>query len=338
MFATGSDHLPCPARGAMQALTWEANVDLERSRVVCRRCGAPMDLLVEGTWRAEAPGNADIHGYHLGRLYRPWANLPAMIAASQAETPAGRQAFHNSDLGEVFSPPGAGLILDAIDRCRRDYTLEEYAGQPCDMGVDVGLKLHVVIREHVHEVVKRPESVWRERSDRPPRLWFAQTVATFDDPDALMQRFAVRYCVIDALPETRLAADFARRHGHVWCAYYSASATDHGSRKWVGGVRAVRLDRTQALDEMVARFHDGTALLPRTARQLGGRVDGGAGAYYRKPLAPHRTLEQDAHGNWIARWLEHGKADHFAHAEAYCRAADTIAARSGFGVGILGSR
>ena len=170
VFATGSDHLPCPARGAMQAPTWEANVDLERSRVVCRDCGAPMDLLVQGTWRAEAPGNADIHGYHLG-LYSPWANLPAMIAASQAETPSGLQEFHNSDLGEVFSPPGAGLSLDAIDRCRRDYTLEEYAGQPCDLGVDVGIKLHVVIREHVHKVVRRPNGVRGERRDRPPRLW-----------------------------------------------------------------------------------------------------------------------------------------------------------------------
>ena len=87
---------------------------------------------------------------------------------------------------------------------------------------------------------------------------------------------------------------------------------------------------------MVARFHDGTAQLPCTARQLGGRVDGGAGAYYRELLAPHRTLEQDAHGNWVARWLEHGKADHFAHAEAYCHAADAIAARSGLSVWLLG--
>ena len=319
-------HLPCPACGAVQALTWEANVDVERALVVCRDCGAPLDVLVEGAWRAEAPGNADIHGYHLSRLYSPWANLPAMIAASQAETPAGLQAFHNSDLGEVFSPPGAGLSLDAIDRCRRDYTLEEYAGQPCDMGVDVGLKLHVVIREHVYEDEDWPEDVCREQIERPPRLWFAATVATFDDLDTLMQRFGVRYCVIDALPETRLAADFARRHGTVWCAYYGASAADHGSCKEAGGVRTVRLDRTQALDAMVARFHDGTAQIPRTARQLGGRVDGGAGAYYRELLAPQRTLEQDAHGNWVARWLEHGKADHFAHAEGYCYAAGVIIA------------
>ena len=274
--------LPCPACRVMQALTWEANVDVERALVVCHDCRTPMDVLLEGIWRAEAPGNAEIHGYQLSRLYSPWANLREMIAASQSETPAGLQEFHNSDLGEVFSPPGGGLSLDEIDRCRRDYSLEEYAGQPCDMGVDVGTKLHVVIREHVYEAEPWPKDVGQDRTDRPPRLWFAGTVAEFDDLDGLMQRFAVEYCVIDALPETRLARGFSRRHRNVWCAYYNASATDHGACVKVHGVRTVRLDRTQTLDGMVARFRDGSAQLPRTARQLGGRFDGGVGALYRE--------------------------------------------------------
>ena len=320
-------YLPCPACGTEQALTWEDNVDQERARVVCRDCRAPMDLLREGCWRAEAPGNADIHGYNLSRLYSPWANLPEMIAASQAETPAALQEFHNGDLGEVFSPPGGGLSLEEIDRCRADYTLEEYASQPCDMGVDVGTKLHVVIREHVYDDDAWPEDGRRDRTEHPPRLWFARTVEDFDDLDALMERFNVCHGVIDALPETRLARSFVRRHGNVWCAYYNASATDHGADASTDDETVVRLHRTQALDEMVARFRDGSAELPRAARQLGGRVAGGIGEYYRELRAPQRTLEQDAHGNWVARWLEHSKADHFAHAEAYCYAADAIVAR-----------
>ena len=153
-------YLPCPACGTEQALTWEDNVDQERALVVCHDCRAPMNLLLEGAWRAEAPGG--------------------------------------------------GLSLDEIDRCRRDYTLEEYAGQPCDMGVDVGAKLHVVIREHVYDDDAWPEDARRDRTERAPRLWFARTVEDFDDLDDLMERFNVCHGVIDALPETRMASDFVR--------------------------------------------------------------------------------------------------------------------------------
>ena len=329
-------HLPCPACGLMQPLTWDDNVDCARARVVCRACAAAMDVRLEGEWRAEAPGNTDIRGYHLSRLYSPWANLAAMVRASAADTPAALQEFHNSDLGEVFAPPGGGLSLELLDRCRRDYGLDAYAGQPCDMGVDVGLKLHVVIREHVHETVHDRDSFHHRRSARLPRLWFAGTVASFDELDALMERFHVKKAVIDALPETRLAAAFARRHDQAWCAYYGAAPADHGARKRQAGVRSVRLERTQAIDEMVERFRAGTTELPRDARRLGGRVADGSGAYYRELLAPQRTLEQDAQGNWVARWSEHGRADHFAHAEVYCRAADEIAARTGLSVWTFG--
>ena len=314
-------YLPCPACGTAQALAWEDNVDQERALVVCRACRAPMNVLLEGVWRAEAPGNTEIRGYHLSRLYSPWVNLPEMIAASQAETPTALQEFHNSDLGEVFSPPGGGLSLDEIDRCRRDYSLEEYAGQPCDMGVDVGAKLHVVIREHLDDDDAGAEDARRDGTERVPRLWFAGTVKEFAKLDALWDRFNVQYCVIDAQPETRAAREFAGRHDVVRCAFYTKSAMNHGSEGNTDDDLLIHLDRTQALDEMVARFREGSAQLPRTARQLGGRFDGGVGALYRELRAPQRTLEQDAHGNWVARWLEHGKADHFAHAEAYCYAA-----------------
>ena len=319
-------YLPCPACGVEQALTWEDNVDLERALVVCRTCRAPMDVRREGAWRAAAPGNTEIHGYHLSRLYSPWANLREMIAASQAETPAALQEFHNSDLGEVFSPPGGGLSLDEIDRCRRDYALEEYARQPSVMGVDVGSKQHFVIREHVDDHDAREGNARRDGTEPSPRLWFAGTVETFDELDALMERFNVQYCVIDAQPERRMASAFANRHRNVWLAYYTASAENHGSCEEKQRPFIVRLDRTQTLDGMVARFRDGSAELPRAARQLGGRVDGGIGEYYRELRAPQRTLEQNAHGNWRPRWLEHGKPDHFAHAEAYCFAAGVLVA------------
>jgi hypothetical protein len=60
------------------------------------------------------------------------------------------------------------------------------------------------------------------------------------------------------------------------------------------------------------------AELPEDARQLGGRVRDGLGEYYRELLALSRVLEQNAQGNWVAKYVDGGKADHYAHAESYC--------------------
>lgn len=65
----------------------------------------------------------------------------------------------------------------------------------------------------------------------------------------------------------------------------------------------------------------GLAELPRDARFLGGRVREGLGEYYCQMMALTRTLEQNSSGNWVARYLDLGKADHYAHAEVYCHQA-----------------
>ena len=65
-----------------------------------------MNVLAKGRWLAQAPGN-DVHGYHISRLYSPWANIPEMIEASKAITPFAVQEFQNSDLGRPSCRPAA---------------------------------------------------------------------------------------------------------------------------------------------------------------------------------------------------------------------------------------
>ena len=303
--------LPCSRCGLEQPLSWEANVDDERALVVCHSCRAPMDVRATGRWISQAPGNERIHGYHLSRLYSPWANIGDMVEASQATTPAALLEFQNSDLGEAFAPPGGGVSVDVLDRCRR-YDLEDYAGQPCAMGVDVGTKLHVVVREATGE--------GGGDEDRQPLLRLVAELDSFSELDALLERFNVGECVIDALPETRLAREFALRHrGRVWLAQYDRREPGHERVRGRGdGADIYHINRAEALDEMYQRFHCGEAALPADARQLGGRVKEGVGEYYRHLLALKRTLEQDSQGNWVAKWVDNGRADHYAHAEVYC--------------------
>ena len=301
-------YLQCPACKLMQPLTWADNVDLESARRVCRECHAEMDVLGPGQWVAVAPGNR-IRGYHISKLYSPWANIRAMVEASESTSPIGQQHFYSSDLGETYSPPGGGLSLEEIDRCRHGYSLEQYGGQATDMGVDVGTRLHVVIREHVSK---------GKQGKR--RLWFAGDVG-WEDLDGLLEQYRVRRCVIDSQPEGHTTRTFGLRHRNkVWLAYYGRQESGTSwPRGKSGQPNICRINRTESLDAVVQSFRDGLAALPRNARRLGGRFRerDGAGEYYRQLLAIIRTLAEDGHGNPVARWASRGD-DHYAHAEVYC--------------------
>ena len=297
--------LKCPVCGHAQRLQWEHNVDEKLGLVVCKResCRKPMDLWAPGRWEAEAPSNDEIHGYHLNRLYSPLANIPQMVRESQARTPRAQAEFQNGVLGETFVPPGGQLTLDVLDRCRREYEMPVGSEEATFMGVDPGGILHVVIRRALEATTTR--------------ALFIGTVDTFEELDGLMERYRVRLCVIDALPETHKTVEFAKRHPRVWRAYYS-STEGHRWHRGRPGEKVVHLNRTQALEETFDLFTKGQLELPGDARQLGGGIRDGFGDYYRQMMALKRHRDENAHGNLVYRFDDHGKDDHYAHAELYC--------------------
>ncbi len=175
-----------------------------------------------------------------------------------------------------------------------------------DMGVDVGTHLHVVVRSHAD-------------GEGRTRALFIGEVEHFSDLDDLIGRYGVRRSVIDALPEGHGAREFARRRSSVCLSYYDHEHGDHAwERADAAGVRIVHVNRTLALEAMFQRFHDGKAELPRDARRLGGRVRDGFGEYYREMMALTRVLDENARGDWVSRYINGRKADHYAHAETYC--------------------
>ena len=139
-----------------------------------------------------------------------------MVYESQVTTPAALQEFRNAVLGETFVPPGGRLTLDVLDRCRRDYLMPNDCEARTFMGVDVGIKLHVVIRQLLDEEGIRS------------RALFIGEVDTVDELSDLVQRYNVEGAIVDALPEQRLALEFTRRESEirVGLAYYGR--TDHG--------------------------------------------------------------------------------------------------------------
>ena len=234
----------CPACSHEQRLIWEENVDLKNAVVVCSkaRCRKALDLRSPGRWIAEAPGNDRTRGYHLSRLYSPLANLRQMVYESEATTPSEIQEFQNSVLGETFVPPGGSLSLDVLDRCRRDYDMPEGSKEMTFMGVDVGTKLHTVIRRRLDE------------TGEASRALFIGELKDFTELAALGQRFNVDRCVVDAQPEARAAGEFARnnRDMRVNLANYSRRepGTDTDMHE---GVRFLALNRTETMEALCLR-------------------------------------------------------------------------------------
>jgi hypothetical protein len=314
--------LKCQACGRDQRLEWEANVDKEHLQVVCCRtdCRKPLDPWAKGHWEAAAPGNTEIRGYHLSRLYSPLANLRQMVWESEATTPLAAQEFQNAVLGETFVPPNGGLRFDDLDRCRADYLAADYGGQPCVMGVDVGLKFHVVIRE----VSARQTTASPPPSASTPfvsRLWFAGE-ADFADLPGLMSKFNVRTCAIDLLPERHLVSQLVGdSRSSVWPVDYGRSEPGY---EVSDSPRQIHAHRVDLMDQVAARFRKAEVSLPRAGRELGGRLRDGFGEYYREMTAPQRLPIRDSRGNLDYRWDDRGRDDHYYHSELYALLAEKV--------------
>ena len=109
--------LPCPGCGLEQALTLD-NLDAERVLLACSSCGSELDLWAEGRWEAAAPSNGAVHGYHLPRLYSPWANLEQIVHGAESHSLVEEQQFQNQVMGYLPVHGFLGHLIGAACRCR----------------------------------------------------------------------------------------------------------------------------------------------------------------------------------------------------------------------------
>ncbi len=80
--------------------------------------------------------------------------------------------------------------------------------------------------------------------------------------DQLVERFQVRRCVIDALPELHAAQEFVQKHsGRAWRCFFKESA--RGGAVWNEERHEVAVNRVEALDLSAAQILQGGLVLPR---------------------------------------------------------------------------
>jgi len=133
-----------------------------------------------------------------------------------------------------------------LDAGLGDYTPgNTQTGKGCLMGVDIGTRNHVVIRQR-HE-------------DRLQAVYIGE-VDDIDELDAFMQRYQIRAAVVDALPETRKAQEFAARfEGRVYVAYYPTQPRGvkrASPYQWSEDENVVNIDRSRAFDGVLAGYYN----------------------------------------------------------------------------------
>ncbi len=263
----------------------------------CPRCGEELDMEA-GEWVPEFP-DRPIHGYRISQLISPKVD-PGEILREYRQT-RFPERFYNLKVGIPWADTQNRLERTAVLACSGADGMLERSDAPCTMGIDTGKDLHVVTSRRL------------EDSGDRRRIVYLGVHHSYEELDALMERFSVGTCVIDALPEIHATRAFAGRHsGRVWLSYFNE--TQRGEPKWDSAQRIVQVNRTEALDLSRAAIREGKIVLPRSGTLV-------------EEFATHlandakRLVEDEETGAQSYRYIRTG-TDHFSLAFTYdCLAA-----------------
>ena len=131
-------------------------------------------------------------------------------------------------------------------------------------------------------------------------------------------------------PVPRAPFALVRPDGLVRLSHYPEGAKDEKAARFDQKHGTVTVDRTRALDAMMAGFSEVVQenTLPAAARDIG------AGDYYRHMTELVRVVEDSGRtGTAVARYVAPG-ADHYGHAEVYSWVASQAATTPGLGVAV----
>jgi len=216
--------------------------------LACTKCGRELDV-AEGRWVADYP-NRSIHGYRISQLFSSKVDPSEILDEYKSTRFPDR--FYNLKIGVPWSDLERRLdIMSVLSLCTDKPMVHRSDRGACVMGVDTGKRLHVVI-------LRREE----DEDSRKQHLIHLAECEDFSDLDSLMDRFQVKRCVIDGLPETHATRDFARRHPRrVFLCFFNEN--QRGRPKWDGKSLTVQVNRTEALDASRAAIRERTLILPR---------------------------------------------------------------------------
>lgn len=290
--------------------TWEAE-RLRRARLylecpACRRQLTDQERCRAGRWTARAPDIEGLRGYHVPWAAFPFVRLEELAVAAVSQEPHEQEEFYRSDLGVPYDAAGSRITREQLQRLSADLPggqLPQQEWGQTTMGVDVGSRFHYRVSSLDSKGIAHVRA--------------AGAVRTWAELDALMARYGVRLCCIDALPEQHGAAAWQDRHaGRILRAFYPSTATalQGALYKLNRDEGLLNINRSAAMDALYAQISQGQERWPAALHN-----DPEIVAHL---TAPVRVTTEDQHGQERAEWV-HTSPDHLFHASVY----DLIARR-----------
>jgi len=258
--------------------------------IACSKCRGELDSQA-GQWVSKYPEAKERRGYHICQLYSSMINLNDVLRAW--ESGKFLDVFYNHKLGMPYVSAKNRLTIQQVEACCRDYEME-LKGDGFFMGVDQGDKLHVVISQLAENIRKHV---------------FLDVIGSFEELDGIMNRFNIRCCVIDALPNQHSARSFAARFkGRVFMNFYSEH--QKGSANWNEEQQTVTVNRTEAIDDVFGDIITQKIQLPKVGLPESQQFC----RHWHNLVKKEEENPDDGTKKWA--WVRVGD-DHFAHADAY---------------------
>jgi len=262
--------------------------------LLCHHCREGVLHPAQGEWVAQRPGVTDWRGRQYSQLFSQYVTPQEILL--DYRTTLNMAAFYNYKLGLAYVEADCRITEEDVLKLCGSHGMASSDPDPNYMGVDQGKGLHLVIGPR-NKVIKH---IGEYRD--------------FEQLDGLMKAFNIIRCVIDGMPETRKAREFADRFpGRVFLNWYSAH--QKGAYAWDEGKKQVSVNRTESLDASHDALSRKVVVLPRQCEAV-------------EEFAKHcsntaKKLEEDEEtGSKVYTWVKLGP-DHYRHAFNYfCIAAD----------------
>ena len=318
--------VPCPHCETWNELTWDLvkfseetarlcdvgafdKIGSDDIEVTCRKYGKPVDRLANGRWVPRNP-KSGVAGWHVSKLMSSRASLPELVQSSRKRTEVEIAAFWNMDMGLPYSPKGAGVTRETLDRnLRSEYYLPKSADDTV-FGVDVGAKYHVIGGRFVDDEVV------------PVFIGTADDLSEVRD---ILKQFGSRMCIVDSMPEIHDAKRFAKSSKRIALANFNGmdSSVDLLKLRPIteDGIRTISINRNQICDEVERSFSDDRYHLPADANRIPD--------FYNHMQANKRIVDE-VRGKTIVKWENGNKPDHYFFANAYMFAAHFLLMKLGY--------
>lgn len=228
------------------------------------------------------------------------------------------QLFYNSDLGMTYEALGSKVTPELIKKHVQKYRMlhdRETSFVPtselklkarkkyCSMGVDVGKKFDVRVSE--------VDEMTGER-----KLVFSGKVENEKELIEIGVSYNVEACVIDSMPETRIAREFQQQAPfYVWLCRYNGEGMDSPVKRDSKQLM-MSCDRTWLLDKTFAEIKKGRNIFPENFESAIN------GVLVKEMCGTVRTAERDKKGN--VRYIWSKCQDHQRHADGYDYLASTL--------------